>query len=63
MLESCKSCGFRKGAQKLVELSRIGNYIGLELRKVHESQKVNHPIRLCLDRFMARSQSWQQVTP
>lgn len=31
MVESCKGCGFKKGAQKLVELSRIGNYIGIEL--------------------------------
>ena len=63
MADSCKNCGFKKGAQKLVELSRIGNYIGIQLNKVHDSQKVNHPVKLCLDRFMARPQSWQQVTP
>lgn len=63
MQEPCTHCGFKKGTQKLVEFSHIGSYLGIEINKVHESQAVNHPLRLCLDRFVARQQSWQQVSP
>ena len=63
MEDPCDHCGFKKGTQKLVELSSIGNYLGITVDKVHESQAVNHPMRLCLDRFTARSQTWLQTAP
>ena len=37
MEQPCSHCGFRKGTQKLVELSSIGDYLGIAVDKVHHS--------------------------
>ena len=29
MTQPCNNCGLKKGAQKLVEISRIGDYLGV----------------------------------
>jgi len=55
MAGPCSGCQQKKGAQKLVELTRIGNYAGITVEKIHHSQIVHHPLKLNLDRFHTRS--------
>lgn len=54
MAEPCKGCNQKKGAKKLVEISRIGNYIGIEVHRIYNAHGVHHPLKLCLDRYVTR---------